>query len=123
LEALAISDDTFVRFDPSQFDSSIHELGVQKRFFEDGKVWLTKYGDIKHIVDPADLETVLYRRELWSETAGKFQQGATLRAVGELKGAVPAGVTNKTNGVRQWYIQEDIQPQNLDVVLQLKPPR
>jgi len=113
---LEISDEAYVRFDPVMFDKSIQELGIQARFFRDGKIWLTKYGDVKNVINAKDLEMLLYRRNLWPLVKGKFEQGATLRVIRNIEDAVPAGVTNKTWGVRQWRITRDISPQDLILV-------
>lgn len=116
----SIADDAFVRFDPTPFDGSIDAGGIQSRYFSDGKVWLTKYRDIKNITNASDLDTVLYRKNLWPVTQGKFDQGATLRVINNVNGAIPSGVTNMTNGVRQWHITNDIDPSNTILLYRIK---
>jgi hypothetical protein len=110
------ADSDFVRFDQTRFDSSINELGIQQRFFADGYIWLTKYGDVKNVDNAADLEEILYRQGLWRAMKGKFDSGVTLRIVRNVADAVPAGLTNKVNGVRQWRTSRDIPPMNLIIV-------
>lgn len=117
---MGISDDAFVRFDPLEFDSSIDDLGIQKRFFADEKIWLTKYGDIKNIKNASDLETILYRKNLWPDVRGKFSNGATLRLVDNVDDAVFAGMTNKTDGVRQWRLLRDVPPNDLGQIKGIK---
>jgi hypothetical protein len=114
-----IKDDDFVRFDPSQFDSAIEEFGIQRRFFEDGYIWLTKYGDMKRVEKAADLEQILYRRNLWDKIRGKFDNGATLRVVRNVVDAVAAGRTNMVKGVRQWRISRDVNPADLAIVMRI----
>jgi hypothetical protein len=118
-ESAAISDDAFVRFDPSKFDASISGNGILSNMFTDNKVWLTKYGDIKNVSSASDLETMLYRKNLWSSKVGYFDSGATLRVVNPVTAPIPAGVTNMTNGVRQWYITHDVAPQNATTLYKL----
>lgn len=108
-----ISDDAFVRFDPTEFNTSISELGIQKRFFEDKKVWLLRYKDAKKIFQSADLEKVLYRQNLWKSQIGKFKNGATLRLIKNVNDAKFAGKTNLVNGVKQWRILRDVDPSDL----------
>jgi hypothetical protein len=110
-----------VRFDPIPFDSSIEELGIQLRFFKDRKIWLAKYGDAKLINDPRSLETVLYRKSLWPAMAGKFSEGATLRVVRNVEGAAAAGLTNRTNGHRQWRLMRDVRPEDLETIRRIVP--
>ncbi len=121
--ATSISDGAFVRFDPAAFDGSINAGGIQTRYFSDGKIWLTKYEDIKNITNASDLNTVLYRKNLWPVTQGKFDGGATLRIVGNVKDPIPSGVTNMTNGVRQWHITSDIAPQDMSVLYRIPSKR
>jgi hypothetical protein len=116
-----INDEDFVRFDPSEFDSSIDELGIQKRFFADRKVWLAKYKDVKHLLSGRDLEEVLYRKNLRSAVTGKFARGATLRVVRNADDAVAAGMTNRANGIRQWRLLRDVEPSEMEVVRRLSP--
>lgn len=116
-----IADDVFVRFDPVRLDAAIDSGGIQQRFFDQGKVWLTKYGDIKNVHNAVDLEQVLYRQNLWPEVSGKFSQGATLRVVNGVDDAVPAGMTNMINGVRQWRVTRDVLPTDLETILHLPP--
>lgn len=112
-----------MRFDPIAFDGSINAGGIQSRYFSDGKVWLTKYGDIKGITNAPDLDSVLYRKNLWSTTQGKFDGGATLRVIDNVNGAVPSGVTNMTNGVRQWHVTSDIAPSDASVLYRIPSKR
>jgi RHS repeat-associated protein len=112
----SIPDDAFVRFDPSKYDKSISELGIQKRFLNDEKIWMTKYGDIKNVKNAKELETILYRKNLWPSVEGRFSEGATLRVVNNVDDAVAAGVTNRTNGVRQWRITRDVSPNDLEII-------
>ena len=116
-----IPDDAWVRFDPSEWDSSIDSVGVKKRFFEDGRVWLTKYSDVKDVTNARELETKVYRKNLWPSTKGKFRKGGTLRVVRDVRGAVAAGVTNVTNGVRQWFVTKDLPPNKLSKVKKVRP--
>lgn len=120
ISTATIPDEAFVRFDPTKFDSSISELGMQSRFFADGKVWLTQYQYVKGVEDAALLETILYRQNLWPQVEGKFLDGATLRVVSNVEDAVPAGVTNKVNGVPQWRVTRDIAPADTQVVKKIK---
>jgi hypothetical protein len=120
---IGIADDAFVRFDPSRFDHLIDEQGLLTSVTSDGKIWLTRYSDVSGITSASDLETVLFRRNLWPETVGKFDSGATLRIVQNVNDPVPAGVTNVTNGVRQWYTLSDIPPKNAAVVYRLSGKR
>jgi RHS repeat-associated protein len=114
-----IPDDAFVRFDPSEFDSSISASGLQTRY-SNGRIWLTKFKYVKNIINPRDLETILYRRNLWSEVIGKFSKGATLRWI-KINSATPAGVTNQTNGVPQWFITYDVPPSLFEPVGSILP--
>ncbi|MBN1603802.1 MAG: RHS repeat-associated core domain-containing protein [Chitinispirillaceae bacterium] len=116
-DILRISDDAFVRFDPTAFDASINELGIQSRFFQDNKVWLTKYSDIKNIDNAKDLETVLYRQNLWPNVQGKFTSGATLRLVNNVDDAIYAGKTNMVDGIRQWRVTRNITPTDASHVI------
>ncbi len=113
------NDDDFVRFDATRFDPTIRELGIQRRFFADGYIWLTKYWDVKNIRVAADRERILYRKKLWKAVKGKFDGGATLRVVIGVADAVRAGRTNLANGVRQWRIARDIAPAELTVIKRL----
>jgi hypothetical protein len=108
-----IADDAFVRFDPAAFDKSIESSGILQRYFGDNKVWMTQYKYVKGITDPKALETMLYRQNLWSDVAGKFDSGATLRLIQNAEGAVPAGVTNTVNGIPQWRLLRDIPASDL----------
>jgi hypothetical protein len=114
--AAGISDDALVRFDPTRLDDAINAGGVQQRYFEGGKVWLTKYGDVKHITNARELEKILYRQNLWDATTGKFIGGATLRVVRNTNDAVSAGVTNMVNGVRQSRVLRDIPPDDIQII-------
>jgi RHS repeat-associated protein len=111
-----VPDEALVRVDPTRLDKSISELGIQRRFFSDKKVWLTKYGDIKNVNNAKEFETMLYRKDLWPKVEGRFSEGATLRVVNNADDAVAAGLTNKTNGVRQWRITRDVSPDDLRVI-------
>ena len=113
---LNISDEAFVRFDPKWTTNSILENGIQSKYFSDGKVWFTKYKYIKDIMDPKQLETILYNQKLWPNVTGKFDSGAVLYEMKNIKDPILAGVTNKINGIPQWYIQGDIPRQDLEIV-------
>jgi len=114
-------DEDFVRFDPTAYDSSIDSGGVQKRFFSDARVWLTKYKYVKHVTNASELEQNLYRKNLWPSTQGKFTSGGTLRVASGITDATPAGLTNKTNGVPQWFITRDIPASDLATVSRIPP--
>ncbi len=114
-----IPDEAFVRFDPAKADASIDGSGLRTRF-SNGRIWLTKFKYVKNIAQPEDLETILYRKDLWSLVVGKFKDGATLRWV-KINSATPAGVTNKTNGIPQWFVTDDIPPSLLETVGRLLP--
>jgi hypothetical protein len=114
-----ISDDAFVRFDPIRFDSAINRDGLLTEY-SDGRIWLTKYGYIKDIINPKDLESVLYRQDLWLEKLGSFSDGATLRVV-NVSSATAAGVTNTITGVPQWFVSNDIPNTLLQNVRRLMP--
>ena len=58
----SVSDDAFVRYDPIKFDSSIDEVGLLTEFSSDGRLWMTKFKYVKDIMNPIDLETILYRK-------------------------------------------------------------
>jgi hypothetical protein len=115
-KGVRIADDAFVRFDPASFDKSIDSSGILQRYFGDNKVWLTQYKYVKEITDPKSLETILYRQNLWSDVAGKFDSGATLRLIQNAEGAVPAGVTNMVNGIPQWRLLRDIPANDLKTI-------
>lgn len=53
---------------------------------------------------------------MWENVKGKFDQGATLRVIKNVKNAVYAGKTNLTNGVRQWRITSDIRPSDIETI-------
>src|SRR5205814_2352610 len=82
-----ISDNAYVRFDPTRRDQFINDIGVQQRFFAENKVWLTRYGYVRHIESATDLETVLYRQNLWPKVQRRFDEGATLRLVSNVDDA------------------------------------
>ncbi|MCG5055327.1 MAG: RHS domain-containing protein [Myxococcales bacterium] len=111
-----ISDDAWVRYDPSVYDSSIEEFGIKKSYFEDGRVWLTKYRDVKEVANARELEQKLYRKNLWKKVDKKFADGGTLRVIENVDDAKFAGITNKSTGVRQWYIERDIPASDMKVV-------
>ncbi len=111
--------DPYVRFDPTNFDRNITAQGLQTRFSADGRLWLTRYSDVRNVTRASDLDRMLYRQELWPQTAGKFRSGATLRMVENVPDAVFAGRTNTVNGVRQWYVTRNIPPQDLSVIKRL----
>jgi N-acetylmuramoyl-L-alanine amidase CwlA len=108
-----IPDDAWVRYDPTVYDGGIGKDGVELRFFDDNKVWLTKYKDVKNVKSARSLETKLYRKNLWKKVDGKFKDGGTLRVVSNVDDAKFSGVTNKSDGVRQWYIERSIPAEDL----------
>ena len=57
-----------------------------------------------------------YTGKILAGHPGKFDGGATLRVIQNVDGAIPSGVTNMTNGVRQWHITSDIIPENANVL-------
>ena len=117
-ECSDIADNAFVKFDPTKYDSSIDEMGLLTEFSKDGRTWLTQFKYAKDIVNSQNLETILYRKDLWTDMAGRFADGATLRLV-NISGATPAGVTNMTNGIPQWYVTFDISSDVLQVIWRL----
>jgi hypothetical protein len=114
-----ISDNSYVRFDPTRYDKPIADSGIERIIFRDEKVWLTRYGFVRNIENASELETVLYRQNLWPQVRGRFDRGATLRLVTNADDAVPAGVTNTVNGVPQWRLMRDIPRSDLQIIRRL----
>jgi len=116
-----IPDNAFVKYDPVNSDKSIDENGLLTSY-SGGQTWLTQYKYVKDITNPADLETILYRKNLWADpdVVGRFSNGATLRTV-NVTDAIPAGVTNMTNGIPQWYITYNVPPDLLQIIWRLSP--
>jgi|GEM_PF-5745563 len=114
-----ISDNAYVRFDPSRYDKSIADSGLERIVFRDEKIWLTRYGFIRNLKSASELESVLYRQNLWPEVLGRFDRGATLRLVKNADDAVLAGVTNRINGVPQWRLLRDIPRSDLQIIRRL----
>jgi RHS repeat-associated protein len=94
--------ESMVRFDPSIHDTSIQSEGILTKYFDNKKIWLTKYKHVENVDNAKDLEKILYRKDLWPSVEGKYQSGATLRMIENSKGVKAAGVTNKTKGIPQW---------------------
>jgi hypothetical protein len=111
-----IPDEAFVRFDPEWTTNSILENGIQSKYFSDGKVWFTKYKYVKDIIDSKQLGTILYRQNLWPNVIGKFDSGAVLYELKNIENPIFAGVTNKINGIPQWYIQSNILSQDIEII-------
>ena len=118
-ECAKIADNAFVKVDRSSADSSMTELGLRTSY-SGGRIWLTQYQYVKEISDPEEFETILYKQSLWSETAGKFSDGATMRLV-NIGNATPAGVTNMVNGIPQWFTTSDVPPELLQVIKSINP--
>jgi hypothetical protein len=84
--------------------------------------WAKSHGSTtKNITNASDLEQVLYRKNLWPSTQGKFASGGTLRVASGITDATPAGLTNKTNGVPQWFITHDIPASDLSTATKIPP--
>jgi RHS repeat-associated protein len=115
-----IPDNAFVKFDPIRSDNSINKMGLQTSFSEDGRLWLTQNQYAKNITNPLELNTMLYRQDLWAENANTFNEGATLRLV-NVTDATPAGVTNMENGIPQWFITHNVSSENLQIIRRLLP--
>ncbi len=117
-------DDVFVNVSPSKYDVSIDSNGLSLKYSQEQqkRIWLTKLGDIKDIDIAAEFETILYKKSLWETKSGSFSSGATIREIDisqlEIKPIRTAGqgMTNLTNGVRQWYIPKSIPPSALKVI-------
>jgi len=121
---VSLDDAAFVRFDPVEANASIEQLGLQTRFFEDQKIWITRYQSVKGTGDAADLETMLYRQNLWPRMVGKkFPNGATLRVIENVDDAAAAGLSNMRNGVPQWRLVRDIPPRDARVIVVLPRQR
>ena len=116
-----IPDEAFVRVDPVKVRGSIANSGIQTQFFADEKIWLTKYKYVNNISDPADLETVLYNKNIQQFTKGKFSSGADLYYLKNIDSAVAAGKTNMTNGIPQWRITRDIPIKDIKIIKTLNP--
>jgi RHS repeat-associated protein len=114
-----IPGNSFVRIDPIQFDTSIKDLGLLTRY-SNGKIWLTQYQYVNTISKSSQFETILYRQNLWPQTAGKFGNGATMRLV-DINSATPAGVTNMINGIPQWYVTSNLPPETLTIIGRIYP--
>jgi hypothetical protein len=119
---ISIADDAFVSVSPSKYDSSIDELGLLTSYGQESskRIWFTKYGDIKNVTSATDFEKMLYRKSLWETKNGSFSSGATIREIAHVDNPVAAGVTNMTNGVRQWYTTSNILPTNLRIIKQVR---
>ena len=116
---LIIPGNSFVRIDPIQADTSINDFGLLTRY-SNGKIWITQFQYVNNITDPRQFETVLYRQNLWTQTAGKFGYGATMRLV-DIQSAAPAGITNMVNGIPQWFVPSNIPPESLEIIRRLYP--
>jgi hypothetical protein len=115
----SIADNAFVKFDPISSDRSIGELGLRTSY-GGGRIWVTQYQYIKDISSSQELETILYRQNIWSEMAGKFSDGATLRLV-NINNPTPAGVTNIINGIPQWFTTSNVPPDMLEIIKRINP--
>ena len=117
----ALPTEAFVRFDPTWAKESILENGLQTKYFVDNKVWFTKYKYVKHVVNPTELETMLYNQKLQPSMVGKFQNGANLFRLKNVNDAVVAGKTNIINGIPQWRVNRDIHPNDIELIKTLNP--
>lgn len=71
---------------------------------------------IKDISNPADLETILYNKNIQKLTKGKFSSGADLYYLKNIDGSVVAEKTNMTNGIPQWRITRDIPSEGIELI-------
>src|SRR5690606_12227088 len=115
-------DDKFVVVSPSKYDTSINEFGLMTSYSQEKtkRIWFTKLTDISHIVNADDFETALYKQSLWEVKKGSFSNGATIREIMDVPMHKAAGITNKINGVRQWYTTTNIPPSSLRVINRIR---
>jgi RHS repeat-associated protein len=115
--------DSFVSVSPSEFDSSINKFGLLTSRAEElsKRIWLTKLKYIDDIADAREFESVLYNSPLSiiKKEDEFFSSGATIRLV-DVGDAKPAGLTNMTNGVPQWFVTRNIPASNLKIIKKVR---
>ncbi len=127
-ETVTIGRNNYVSISPSKYDSSIDSEGLLLQYSQERprRIWLTTLDDVADVNDAEAFETILYKKSLWSAKSGSYESGATVRSVDtSMLAEKPiraggAGIANSTNGVRQWYLTQDVPPSALKTIRRIQ---
>ena len=86
------------------------------------RLWLTKLKYVDEVVNPRDFESILYNKAISPIKIERkfFESGATIRLV-DVDNATPAGLTNTTNDVPQWFVTTKIPKSKLKIYKKVTP--
>ena len=110
-----ILDGDFVHVTPSKYVKSILENGLDPSY-SGGKSYVTRWSNIKNVTNPSDFNKILYRQDLWSSTAGKFDNGATILRI-NAKPVFYSPRTNWVNGVPQYIFTRSVSPKYITPII------
>ncbi|MDQ1773065.1 RHS repeat-associated core domain-containing protein, partial [Labilibaculum euxinus] len=115
---LNLSDDAFVHITPSKYADNILKNGLDPAY-SGGKSYVTRWGSVKNVNNASDFNTILYRKNLWKSSAGKFDGGATILQI-NARPTFFSPRTNWTNGVPQYIFTSPVSPKYITPITSLK---